>query len=67
MFYESFYVLEINSNGEKKYFYNKRFLVNFPDSARQFSTLANARKTARLSGFSDFSVLKCINGSYLYC
>ena len=62
-----FYVLEIISCGERKYFYNKRFLVNFPDSARKFSTLANAKKTARGLSISDFSILKCINGSYLYC
>ena len=63
----SFYVLEIVSDGEKKYFYNKRFSVNFPDSARKFSTLQNAKKTARLSGITDFSVLKYIRGTYLYC
>lgn len=62
-----FYVIEILTDGQKQYFYNKRVRVNFPDSARKFSTKQNAKKTARLAGFSDFQVLKHINGGYLYC
>lgn len=62
-----FYVVEFIRDSEKMYFYNKRTCVHFPDSARKFSTITNAKKTAKGAGLCDFKILKSINGSYLYC
>ena len=59
-----FYVVEFVRDSEKMYFYNKRTYVH---SARKFSTITNAKKTAKSAGICDFKVLKSINGSYLYC
>ena len=62
-----FYVVEIITGGCKKYFYNRRVFVNFPDFARKFSTSTNASKSVRMAGITDFKILGCINGTYLYC
>ena len=67
MFSADFYVVEASFSGEKKYFYNRRVWVSSPDFARKFSTKTNAKKTVFAAGITEFSVLKYINGGYLYC
>lgn len=62
-----FYVVEVLSEEEKKYFYNRRVLLNFPDFARKFSTITNAAKSVKQAGITNFKILGCINGTYLYC
>ena len=56
--FDSYYVLKVETEHGKKYFFSPRLLVNDIGLAKKFNTLRSIRRNIKLLGISQYEVEK---------